>query len=314
MNTYPISGTKILDYSDVTYGILRVNRSEIANFLPTLYYPITVHDNAKNKDYNNHMHLSVRNRIDGFTEIYKDNKVKEGDSIIMELHKEHEDGNPKYVLNVSFQKNKKNSNEKNGKQRRDEDIESQLQQEIFAIKEVIKNQGTYFKDNEANVRAEIVERILNVIGWNFPCLAREVKAGEGNQKVDIVLYDGVQKREKCYALIETKAIDESFDKKDLHKYRKTETPYGQLTRYIKYFNKTKPVPIGMLTNGQTWIVYRYNWRAETLQEMRRIDIDSKDISKVTSFFDRLRKENIAELINELIKEVTIEDISPSEFE
>ena len=70
----------------------------------------------------------------------------------------------------------------------------------------------------------------------------------------------------------------------------------------------------MLTNGQTWIVYRYNWRTETLQEMRRIDIDSKDISKVTSFFDRLRKENIAELINELIKEVTIEDISPSEFE
>lgn len=49
------------------------------------------------------MHLSVRNRIDGFTNIYKTNSVVEGDTIIMQLQKEDEDGKTKYILQGFFQ-------------------------------------------------------------------------------------------------------------------------------------------------------------------------------------------------------------------
>ena len=301
MNTYPISGTKILDYSDVTYGILRVNRSEIANFLPTLYYPITVHDNAKNKDYNKHMHLSVRNRIDGFTEIYKDNKVKEGDSIIMELHKEHENGNPKYVLKVSFKKNEIILNDQNKRQQRDEELRSELQEEILAIQGKIKECGAYFDSNETNVRAELVEYILNILGWSFPYLAREVKAGEKNSKVDIALFDGNHEREQCKALIETKALGVSYN----------EGHFEQLTKYFNYFSDKKNifVPIGILTNGRTWILYR-NYRDRfgmKLLKWKHIDIVSDDISDILFYFNRLRKENVDELIEEMTRELALEE-------
>lgn len=301
MSTYPISGTKILDYSDVTYGILRVNRSEIANFLPTLYYPITVHDNAKNKDYNKHMHLSVRNRIDGFTEIYKDNKVKEGDSIIMVLHKEHENGNPKYVLKVSFKKNEIILNDQNKRQQRDEELRSELQEEILAIQGKIKECGAYFDSNETNVRAELVEYLLNILGWFFPYLAREITAGETKDKVDIALFDGEHEREQCKALIETKALGVSYNEKH----------FEQLTKYFNYFSDKKNifVPIGILTNGRTWILYR-NYRDRfgmKLLKWKHIDIVSDDISDILFYFNRLRKENVDELIEEMTRELALEE-------
>ena len=58
-----ITGKKTLDYSDVTYGIIRINDGDIAKNLPTLYRPIIIVD-EKGVEYEKRMHLSVANRID----------------------------------------------------------------------------------------------------------------------------------------------------------------------------------------------------------------------------------------------------------
>ena len=300
-----MSGTKIeiktLDYSDVKYGILRINSGDIANNLPTFYYPIIVHDDKNNKDYKRHMHLSVRNRIDGFTEIYKENNVKEGDSIIMELHKEYEDGKTKYILNVFFKKNYKSSNKEQEKHQRDEEFISELQNEIIAIQNLIKDYECYFRNNEADVRAEIVDRILRSLGWVFPRIEREVFVGNGTKKrVDIVLYDGLDDpKEKCQVLIETKSLHNTFDNnKSLH----------QLKGYLDS-SRFESVKIGVLTNGCTWIIYKYvREEKNELQKIQYIDIMSNDILRVaSSFFEFLHIENIGNLVNKKVLDESLCD-------
>ena len=298
--------TKTLDHSDVKYGILRINSGEIASCLPTFYYPITVHDDKNNEDYKRHMHLSVRNRIDGFTNIYKTNSVVEGDTIIMQLQKEDEDGKTKYILQVSFQKREKsdtgeiikeqwrnvpNNGELTNKEKKE------LEQEIEAIKDKIKIREYYFYRNEANVRAEIVERILAKLKWSFPELEREVKGyglkeeGDRNIKVDYALYDKpAQEPQTCKALIEVKSIDVSFDKEDSMK---------QLKGYLDDL-RFKSVPIGILTNGRTWIIYKRVKSEQSenettnIQEIMRTDIT---VDGAYSFFEWLRIGKIEELID-----------------
>ena len=63
-----ITGKKVLDYTDVTYGLIRIKEGEIAKHLPTLYRPITIIDEQGVK-YWKRMHLSVLNRIDGLTKL-----------------------------------------------------------------------------------------------------------------------------------------------------------------------------------------------------------------------------------------------------
>ena len=284
--------TKTLDYSDVKYGILRINSGEIAHRLPTFYYPITIHDNQNNEDYTRHMHLSVRNRIDGFTKIYRSHNVVEGDFIIMELmKKEDENGKTRYILNVSFKK-KENSDvggiireqEKNVFNNEELTDEEKIEQVINAIKDKIKIREYDFYKNETNVRAEIVERILEKLEWSFPELAREVK-GDGNVKVDIALYDKpAEEPRTCKAIIEVKSIDVSFDKED----SKT-----QLKRYLDD-PRFKSVKIGILTNGRTWIIYEYDRDKQELQEIQRTDIISNTTLENMSFFESLRIEKFGE--------------------
>ena len=283
---------KALDYSDVKYGILRINNGDIANNLPTFYYPIIVHDDKNNKDYKRHMHLSVRNRIDGFTKIYQSHKVVEGDTIIMKLKYAEEDG--KYILNVSFQKRDKSDlGEFIKKQGRNvpnnEELtygeKDELKQEIKAITDKIKTREYYFYRNEANVRAEVVERILAKLKWSFPELEREVK-GYGNVKVDYALYDKpAQESQTCKALIEVKSIDVTFDKDD---------SMQQLKRYLND-ERFISVPIGILTNGRTWIIYkRVKSESESikLQEIMRTDITTDG---AFAFFEWLQIAKIGKL-------------------
>lgn len=79
-----ITGKKTLDHSDVTYGIIRINDGDIAKNLPTLYRPIIIVD-EKGVEYEKRMHLSVANRINGLTKLYRSNDVKIGDTVEMEL-------------------------------------------------------------------------------------------------------------------------------------------------------------------------------------------------------------------------------------
>ena len=179
-------GSKALDYSDIKYGILRVNSGEIAENLPVYHYPIFIRDvnNPEVEDEKKHMHLSVRNRIDGFTAIYKRNKVKIGDIIEMGLTRVEINNETKYILKVSFRKRKVAREEVADYV--DKHLK-ELKETIIATQDMIKKLEFFFYKNEINVRAEIVERILKVLDWSFPAVQREQK-GRGSIKVDFALY------------------------------------------------------------------------------------------------------------------------------
>ena len=162
------------------YGILVIKEKENGIELPSYYQPITIHDVATGKEYSKRMHLSVRNRIDGLTSLYRANLVSEGDAVNLEL-----EGN---VLNVSFIKKEETQLQKN----QDEIVEQRevlenLKKTIKSVRDKITNLEYLFYHNETNVRIEIVERILNALRWHFPELSREQK-GRTGKRVDIALY------------------------------------------------------------------------------------------------------------------------------
>ena len=86
-----------------------------------------------------------------------------------------------------------------------EEEKDKLSEVLNSIKDKIDRLEYLFYDNEMNVRAELVEPILNQLGWSSPELAREQK-GRNGKRVDIALYKG----NTCMILVEVKAIDEDL--------------------------------------------------------------------------------------------------------
>ena len=263
-----------LTKTEVKYGILVIKESDIVEKLPICYRPITMHDVATGKDYNKRMHLSVRNRIDGLTQLYREKNVLEGDMMNLEM-----EGS---VLNVSFMKK-----EEPQLQKKQDDIVEQrevldnLKETIKSVRDKITNLEYLFYHNETNVRAEIVEKILDVIGWHFPELSREQK-GRTGKRVDIALYKKEDDYLKCKALIEVKSIDKELDDEEI---------FQQLLGYLddQRFNT---VPIGILTNGRTWMVYG---RSGDL--INCVDFLSDTTEEIADFFEHLEYERIDEFVH-----------------
>lgn len=154
-----------------------------------------------------------------------------------------------------------------------------------------------FNNNEANVRAEIVDPILQALGWTFPdCVYREAQCqlkalnpSYGN--VDYALYDG----NKFQFIIETKSINSELnpscprygniidnpkilfeilndistkrvpEDSDLEKTRRN--PFVQLARYLKSGRFSNA--FGILTNGYQW--YFIN---QDLNKILSVNIDN----------------------------------------
>ena len=265
-----ITGKKTLDYSDVTYGIIRINDGDIAKNLPTLYRPIIIVD-EKGVEYEKRMHLSVANRIDGLTKLYRSNDVKIGDTVEMEL-----DG---IKLKMSFKHTSENNTSEAATaigtsfKEQDEKAKNELLEVLRSIKDKIDKLEPLFYDNEMNVRAEIVEPVLNQLGWNSPELAREQK-GRNGRRVDIALYKG----NDCMILVEVKAIDENLDNEKLKM---------QLMSYLDD-DRFLQVPYGILTNGRFWLIFR---RDSTL--LQGIDFLRSDENDLVEFFCQFHYDNMS---------------------
>lgn len=258
-----IIGTKTLDYTDVTYGIIRIKEGEIAKHLPTLYRPIIIVDEHGVK-YPKRMHLSVVNRIDGLTKLYRAHNVKIGDTVEMEL-----DDN---MLKMLFKHNPENRASETATVteisfKDQEEEKDKLSEVLNSIKDKIDRLEYLFYDNEMNVRAELVEPILNQLGWSSPELAREQK-GRNGKRADIALYKG----NTCMFLVEVKAIDEDLTNEKLKM---------QLMSYLDD-NRFIQVPYGILTNGQVWLLFDRN--GTSLQGIDFMHSDEKDIIKFFSQF------------------------------
>jgi hypothetical protein len=258
------TGKKVLDYTDVTYGLIRIKEGEIAKHLPTLYRPITIIDEQGVK-YWKRMHLSVLNRIDGLTKLYRAHNVKIGDTVEMEL-----DGN---ILKMSFKHNSENkasevSTATEISFKEEEKEINELSEVLYSIKDKINRLEYLFYDNEMNVRAELVEPVLNQLGWSSPELAREQK-GRNGKRVDIALYKG----NTCMILVEVKAIDENLANEKLKM---------QLMSYLDD-NRFTQVPYGILTNGQVWLLFHRD--GTLLQGIDFMHSDGKDIIMFFSQFN-----------------------------
>ena len=260
-----------LTKTEVKYGILVIKEKENGMELPSYYQPITIHDVATGKEYSKRMHLSVKNRIDGLTSLYRANLVSEGDAVILEL-----EGN---VLNVSFMKKEETQLQKN----QDEIVEQRevlenLKETIKSVRDIITNLEYLFYHNETNVRIEIVERILNALRWHFPELSREQK-GRTGKRVDIALYKKNYDYLKCMALIEVKSIDKELDDEDI---------FQQLLGYLDD-PRFDSAPIGILTNGRIWMAYE---RSGDL--IGCVDFLSDTDEELADFFEYLEYERIDE--------------------
>lgn len=263
-----------LTKTEVKYGILVIKERDIVEKLPICYRPITIHDVETGKDYSKRMHLSVRNRIDALTRLYREKNVSEGDVVNLEL-----EGN---VLNISFKKMKETQlQSKQDEIAEQREVSYNLKETIESVRDKIVKLEYLFYHNETNVRTEIVEKILEVLRWHFPELSREQK-GRTGKRVDIALYKKEDDYLKCKALIEVKSIDKELDDEDI---------FQQLLGYLddQRFNT---VPLGILTNGRTWMVYG---RSGDL--INCVDFLSDTTEEIADFFEHLEYERIDEFVH-----------------
>lgn len=136
--------------------------------------------------------------------------------------------------------------------------------------------GYHFNDNEANIRAEMVDPIIKALGWRMDnnTLYREVKCKSSAQRVDYALF----KDNVCRFIIEVKSLN-TFLKEEERK---------QLMKYLQdpRFATSK---YGILTNGHSWAAYNRDGRlihAVNIPLGRSNKFD-EDEEMVNSFFHYL---------------------------
>lgn len=268
---------KALCASEIKYGYLYVNKGEIADHLPLAALPIILIDEKGNK-YERKMHLSQKGRIDGLTDLYEKHQVRPGDTVDLSLDE--------MEPHLHLQFNKSTRTDNNVSIYSDNSLKSLIK----SLREKIDKFEYIFYSNEANVRAMLVEPLLDTIGWHAPELSRELKgntATKGNRaiRVDIALY-------KCFNLkviIEVKSIEHNvISGTDAEKTRE------QLSSYKKN-DRFKDVPYWFATNGRFWILYN----SDVKEPLKVIDLCYQDQDKdkdneIVDFFDKFSYERIDE--------------------
>lgn len=242
-----------LTYSEVKYGYLRIEK-DYADQCPKPGHSIRIKCN--NYDESKKTHSTQIGRIDGLTELYKKHNVETGYQATIEFA-------DKDKITISF-----NQGEDLLAIRQEKKEKKELLSVIDEIRELISKHTYLFCRNETNVCIEIIEPILDSLGWNLPNLNREKSCH--SKKADYALYkDG-----KCILVIEAKSIERGLNKDE----------QNQLLNYMDQLNSK----FGILTNGLIWQVYELveNENNNSIKKIRSINImpkDEKD-NEIDSFF------------------------------
>lgn len=210
------------------------------------------------------MHSKQEGRIDGLAKIYKNKDAKIGDVVTVTFISKNE-------ISITFRGGKdvfELENEEFCEQ-------TTLQDTLEKIREKCKTKTYLFDNNETNVRIELIEPILKILGWHLPNLLREAKCKDSKRKADFALF----KESKCVLIIEAKSIDKALNQKAFdHKEI-------QLNNYLTD-PRFKNAKYGILTNGQVWQIR--NKSGKTI--IKSIDIladgQEEDIEKeINEFFN-----------------------------
>ncbi|MDI1309175.1 MAG: Eco57I restriction-modification methylase domain-containing protein [Methylotenera sp.] len=156
--------------------------------------------------------------------------------------------------------------------------------------------------NEANTEAEIIVKILDLLGWQ-DLTQRQVQANsKGRQDVpDFLLFDTIESKQK--ALKETKADKQylhgisvleakkwcrPLDRGDATDKLDSGTPSNQILRYLSSVEiaSNRKITWGILTNGAVWRLY---WQGARSRSEEFFDIDLSAALKIAgvdlSLFD-----------------------------
>ena len=216
------------------------------------------------------MHSSQSGRIDRMTDIYRNENAKIGDNASIFFKSGNE-------ITISFG---------NG-----EDIfalenkilheQTSLSKILERIRELCKTKTYLFCYNETNVRIELIEPVLGILGWRIPDLTREIKCSKTRRKADFALF----KEGRCVFVIEAKSIDKPLNQKAFDKNEIQLKNYLTDPRFIN-------AKYGILTNGQVWQIRDKN----SQNIIKSIDIlaDGKENeieAEINDFFDFLKKDN-----------------------
>ena len=152
-----------------------------------------------------------------------------------------------------------------------EEIEKKIANELKKRYDLISKYSWRYYRSEENVKVEIIEPILAVLGWEIPHIEREYA------KIDFAL----AKKKRMWTIIEAKKLNVSSMGKNIAK---------QLFNYL--FDEKRP-NIAILTNGLEWHIVRKC--GDTIKCYDSVSIEKYYEQKTISFFKLLlydRIENI----------------------
>ena len=151
------------------------------------------------------------------------------------------------------------------------------------LNNTFKENEWYFRATEENVRAELIDPILKVLGWSIPYLRRE------DHNRDYVLC-----REKYAGKYSTQIIIEA--KKYREQLLETEKEDDTFTHeQLKDYLTRAEIPFGILTNGIRWCLFNKD-RYQGEIDIRKIKTDTDNICK---FFKLISYEVIKDKNNRL---------------
>lgn len=231
---------------DVRYGIIKIGKYK--NFFKGEHYIIALKCNGK--EYKKRITAKGYN-ISGLTDIHRENGAHKG--TIVSITKE----NKIFSLQYTQETDKKTD-------------QNSLENTIEEIRYLMKEHTWAFFKNETNLRNEIIDPILEQLGWRFPDFLFREPITRDSKKVDYALrYNG-----HFQILIESKSVDH-FESKDWEKAVKQLQEYLEDDRFIDC--------IGILTNGVTWEVFYKKKSVASLNIFNKAFINFANCFKMDEF-------------------------------
>jgi predicted type IV restriction endonuclease len=270
-----------LNESDVKYGIIHLSAlsKEEKKILPKAGEEFTICCDNEKRMVKIPSHFGY---ISGLTRLHRQHRATIGDTVEIWIYK----GEVHLAYPFSMESKTVNAEEK-------------------GLLDVVRNAANLLDTyqwlfmKEENVRGEIIDPILQSLGWEFPDLRREVSFRSG--EADYVLYKDVNQAidESCeipepVVIIEAKNLDIELDKEELEK---------QLMNYVCHLSAaTKEQLIAIATNGRYWLFWVFSLKNNSLEFINCIDIKSvDDFSSAISLlsYNIVKKDSVIEKIKKL---------------
>lgn len=158
--------------------------------------------------------------------------------------------------------------------------ENELLNTVYNIRRSFHKKEWYYRVSEENVRAEIVDPILKVIGWEFPFLRRE------ERYMDYLLCNDAITQNTPKLIIETKKYREQLQTSGNDKNSEIE-PVNEWQ--LRDYCISELASAGILTNGIRWCLYT---TGDSFEYQGEINICKSTNQDIIHFFNAISKNEL----------------------